>query len=585
MNPKPRLDLSALVTACSLAATTLGAAAAPNVVVILADDIGAHELGVYGHPTHQTPHLDQLARGGIYFNTAYALPVCHPSRHALMTGQYPHHNGVFHFPNRAGGPPVENEGDDNIAAHLTFGRLFQQAGYATAMAGKWQLSGELPSLVRETGFDEYSIWAYDHNLPAGVTHTGGREPHSGRTSRYWHPSILQNGAYRPTTIDEYGPDLFTDFLIDFTRRNQAKANKPFFLYYSMALTHEPYYPTPDSLTSPDDKFKRSNGNWRANVEYMDKLVGRLLAALEASGQRENTLIVFLGDNGTALNGKGETSEMGARVPLIINGPGLVKSRGLSPELADITDILPTICEVAGISLPPGQLIDGISLAPYLRGEIQPLRDWIYAPLGGRRTLRTKRWLLENNTPWAFGQLYDCGDARDGTGYRNVTALDTPEVHTARAELRAIMRELPVPDVTPDDARMIGREKPHYVARTDRHGLNSPVIIPVGGEAATLTVYPSLAAASETAFIVLYQAADSAIAAKDVAGLVQPLNEAGNVVGVLRGMSGDDGAVTDGTVMAALTLVRERAAEFAVNGPIVSQTFSEAGVPVATLSAP
>jgi hypothetical protein len=221
----------------------------------------------------------------------------------------------------------------------------------------------------------------------------------------------------------------------------------------------------------------------------------------------------------------------------------------------------------------------------LRGEIQPLRDWIYAPLGGRRTLRTKRWLLENNTPWAFGQLYDCGDARDGTGYRNVTALDTPEVHTARAELRAIMRELPVPDVTPDDARMIGREKPHYVARTDRHGLNSPVIIPVGGEAATLTVYPSLAAASETAFIVLYQAADSAIAAKDVAGLVQPLNEAGNVVGVLRGMSGDDGAVTDGTVMAALTLVRERAAEFAANGPIVSQTFSEAGVPVATLSAP
>ncbi len=170
LRPRP---LTGLLAAGTLLGGAFASVPQPNVVVILADDLGARELGVYGHPTHQTPHLDRLAQEGIYFDTAYALPVCHPSRHALMTGQYPHHNGVFHFPHRGGGPPLEDRGDDNIANHLTFGQLFQQSGYATAMAGKWQLSGELPTLIRETGFDEYSMWAYRKNLPPGTDHLVG----------------------------------------------------------------------------------------------------------------------------------------------------------------------------------------------------------------------------------------------------------------------------------------------------------------------------------------------------------------------------------------------------------------------------
>src|SRR5688572_28236663 len=104
----------------------------PNIVLLLCDDIGAKELGIYGHPKHKTPQLDQLAKTGIYFETGYATPICHPTRFQIMTGQYGHHNGVYHFPNRPGGPPQADKGQDNIASHLTIGKVFQDAGYATA---------------------------------------------------------------------------------------------------------------------------------------------------------------------------------------------------------------------------------------------------------------------------------------------------------------------------------------------------------------------------------------------------------------------------------------------------------------------
>ncbi|UCD52861.1 MAG: sulfatase-like hydrolase/transferase [Phycisphaerales bacterium] len=143
-----------------------------NFVLIMADDLGAKELGCYGNREHRTPNLDRLAETGIRFRTCYATPICHPTRFEIMTGQYGHHNGVYQFPGRRGGP-VAGSPEDNIARHVTFAQVLKPLGYATAQAETWQLTGEVPTLVRECGFDEYCMWAYKHNLPPRVTHTGG----------------------------------------------------------------------------------------------------------------------------------------------------------------------------------------------------------------------------------------------------------------------------------------------------------------------------------------------------------------------------------------------------------------------------
>ena len=416
----------------------------PNLIVIMADDLGAKELSCYGNQEHHTPNLDGLARTGARFKTCYATPLCHPTRFEIMTGQYGHHNQIYQFPGRRGGP-VAGSPEDDIARHLTFAQVLKKRGYATVHAGKWQLTGEVPTLINECGFDEYCMWAYKHNLPPGVKHTGGWEgKRGGKASRYWHPSIVKNGTYLPTQPDDYGPDIFTNFVIDFIKRHR---DKPFFVYYPMCLTHGPFYATPDTVKSEDEKFKNDRRkNFKANVEYVDKLVGRIVETLEANGLRKNTVVLFTGDNGTGGQGKGQPTELGARVPMIANGPGIVKPLGARDELVDLSDILPTLADFAGAKLPRRHIIDGRSFAPLLRGEKGPAREWIYSYLGDRQILRTKRWLLEDNGPNHPGRFYDCGDSRDGTGYQEVTNSTNPEVLAAKKRFKEILADKPLPIV-------------------------------------------------------------------------------------------------------------------------------------------
>lgn len=417
----------------------------PNLIVIMADDLGAKELGCYGNSRHKTPNLDKLAETGVFFKTCYAAAICHPTRFMIMTGQYGCHNGVCQFAGRAGGPkPTDPE--ENIANHRTFAQVLKDRGYATVMAGKWQLTGKIPSLVHETGFDEYCMWAYKHNLPPGVEHKGGWEGKAGKKpSRFWHPSIVQNGRYRPTRPDDYGPDIFTDFIVDAARRHK---DRPFFAYYPMALTHGPFYTTPDTTRSEKDRFVNKRTNFKSNVEYMDKLVGRIVAALEKLKIRDNTIILFTGDNGTGGQGKGQPTELGARVPMIANGPGRVKAQGAVDALVDLSDILPTLADFAAAKVPDDRPIDGRSFAPILRGEKGRPREWIFSYLGPWRVLRTERWLLERNSAARFGRLYDCGKSRDGKGYQDVTDAGTPEVAAIKAKFKAILKELPAPVVKP-----------------------------------------------------------------------------------------------------------------------------------------
>ena len=416
----------------------------PSVLLMLCDDIGADELGLYGHPEHQTPNLDAMGRSGLWFTTGYSTPICHPTRFQIMTGQYAHHNGVYQFPKRPGGPAVPDEGVDDIASHWTFGKLLQAAGYATAMAGKWQLSGQHPTLIHECGFDEYCMWAYRHNLPPGVSHDGAWEGKPGsRTSRYWHPSVVRNGRYLDTDDEDYGPEIYSDFVLDFIARQN---DDPFFVYYPMALTHSPYYTTPETTETAADRFNHQKSNWRDNVEYADTIAGKLIDGLKRLGRLDNTLIIFVGDNGTGGNGKATATEMGCRVPFIVSGSGLVPSVGECRNLVDLSDIFPTICDVAGMEIPVEHIVDGVSITPYFTDPTVPLRQWIYAPLGGSRVVRTERWLLEDNTVDRFGRLYDCGDCRDGSAYREVTDQTTPEVQAAKKMMRQILSDKPVPRV-------------------------------------------------------------------------------------------------------------------------------------------
>jgi arylsulfatase A-like enzyme len=427
-----RLLISLLTLATISASTARAADRPPNFLVIFADDLGAKELGCYGNTLHKTPNLDALAAGGVRFKTCYATPICSPSRVEIMTGRYGYRTGWNNLIGRAYAPPEDSPQFDIGTSQFTFADLLKTKGYATALAGKWQLSGKLPTLVTDCGFDEYRMWAYTENLPKGVTHTGAFQKSGKTTSRYWHPSILTNGQYTPTTATDYGPDLFNAFLIDFMSRNK---DKPFLAYYPTPLTHGPHDPTPD----PAKPGEKTPAGFKSNLEYLDHQAGQLIAALDRLKLRENTIVIFTGDNGTAGDGKGRATELGARVPMIVNCPGVVKAGVVSDELVDVSDVFATLADFSGTAPPAGHVIDGKSFRPIVQGEGGTGREWIFSAIRNERVLRDKRWLLEGD-----GRFFDCGDKRDHEGYRDVTDSKDAEVVAARQRFDAILKNLPAP---------------------------------------------------------------------------------------------------------------------------------------------
>jgi len=399
-----------------------------NFVVIMADDLGAKELGCYGHRQHRTPNLDRLARTGVRFETCYATPLCSPTRVELMTGRYGFRTGWYNFLGRET-TPMDHISPDEI----TFADVLKTRGYRTGLAGKWQLGliTKHPTMIHDSGFDEYFTWAWTTGgLPADAKFEGSPR------QRYWRPAVIENGKHVPTTPDQYGPDLYTGWLIDFMKKNK---DQPFLAYYPMCLTHEPWDPTPDA-SAPGGK---TAGGLQANVEYMDKLIGRIARSLEETGLRDRTMILFTGDNGTGKAGKGTVTEAGARVPLIVNCPGVVRQGVVSDELVDLSDVFPTLAELAGAEPPKDREIDGRSFAWILRGTKGKPREWIFSYLAYERMLRDKRWLLEGD-----GRFYDCGSSRDGTGYRDVTDSTDADVVAARKRFAAILEKLPAPKRPP-----------------------------------------------------------------------------------------------------------------------------------------
>jgi arylsulfatase A len=355
-----------------------------------------------------------------------------------MTGQYGYHTGYFQMFG-ANYSPAPSSPEYEIGKKVTFADVLKSHGYATGMAGKWQLSGKIPDLVRDCGFDTYRMWAYANNLPPGVKHTGRYEGNSGgRTARYWHPCIVENGKYVETKPNDYGPDLFNAFAIDFIRQHK---DRPFCFYYTMPLTHGPHEETPD----PAQPGKRRPAGYLSNVEYLDYLMGQLVDAIDEAGLAENTIFIFVGDNGTGGQGKGTLTELGVRVPLIVRCPGTVKAGEATRELTSACDIFPTLVELAGAKLPAGHQLDGVSLAGTLRGDSAKHREWLFSYLGPGRILRDDCYVLIDPGLGQPKQLLDGGDSRTGVGYRDVTDSQDADAKAAREKLVAQLNGLPGPE--------------------------------------------------------------------------------------------------------------------------------------------
>lgn len=414
---------------------TLAGSERPNVILVLIDDLSADELGCYGNPDHDTPVLDELAEMGARFETCWATPLCSPSRALIMTGRYGFRTGWYANRMKKNIPlPQES---------TIFAQLFQETGYRTAVAGKWQLPGRPP----EYGFDEWQLWAYRSMLPEGVEHPGVENFDSTKYNymyapRYWWPSILRNGEYVPTTNQDYGPDMHTDFLIDFMI---TESDDPFMVYFPMVLTHDPFFPTPHTVQSDEEKYGNSQmeRNFKANAEYMDYSIGRILKSLEEHGLRENTAVIITADNGTCCGrGKGTATEVGVREPLIVHWPGKVEKQGIRRELVEFSDIFPTLMDIAGISIPDDYVYDGRSFLPLLTGEPYEEREYIFSYLDTRRLVRDERWLLEGD-----GRFYDCGENRNPRGYAEyteVTDSDDPDVLAAQERFMKFLEDKPAP---------------------------------------------------------------------------------------------------------------------------------------------
>ena len=414
------------------------APARPNVVLFLVDDLGYEALGAYGGVSYETPELDRLAASGVRFTHAYATPLCAPSRLQLMTGRYTHRNytewGVL--PKR----------------EITFANVLRDAGYATYVAGKWQLWGHTliwdpdgPCCPRqgktptEAGFDEYLLWYLG---------TKG--------SRYADPVLTGTGAEAETHAGAYGPDLLAGFVVDAIERQVAeRPQQPFLVYHSLVLTHAPFVPTPDSRGWQGDRHADDPAWFPDMVAYVDKVVGRILDVLEEQGVRDETLVLLTADNGTPrgivseLAGgtrvpgeKGRPTDGGTRVPLLASWPGTIAAGRVSDALVDFTDFLPSLAEVAGAAVPDDRIVDGKSFVPVLTGAGEGVRDWVFTDFRPRfpgipevTYIRDRRFKLYRD-----GRFFDIESDVAEAAPLDVDALSEPAL-AAHVALGGALREI------------------------------------------------------------------------------------------------------------------------------------------------
>jgi arylsulfatase A-like enzyme len=411
----------------SFAADT-AAQSKPNIIFILADDYGIPGVGCYGG-AYKTPHLDALAAGGVRFERCFAAPLCAPSRALCMFGRYAFRTGVLDNGCGAAAKPDKE---------VCIAKTLKQAGYATAFAGKWSQLAYLDTAEegRAWGWDEFLRWD------------------KSKGERYWKPALNKNGLPVPVTDKSYAPDMFHEFVVDFIKRHR---DGPFFVYYPTTLIHGPILATPDSKEGGREKVKgarkgkgegknkEQNSLYTDNISYLDKTVGKLVAALDEMNLREKTLIVFTGDNGSvpvgtinsrAVDGrKSQVNEGGSRVPLIANWKGITPAGRVLKDLVGFSDFYATFTELAGAKLPEGVTLDSQSFAPQLHGEKGTPREWTYVQLGAKWYVRSDSWKLTES-----GQFFDMSDAPFAQKPVPSDSQST-EAKAAREQLQGVLDKL------------------------------------------------------------------------------------------------------------------------------------------------
>ena len=401
----------------------------PNIIFILADDLGIGNISCYGSDQFKTPNIDKLASTGMRFTHGYTAPLCGPSRALILTGRQPFRTGTTN---------QDRVGKLEPSKEICLPSVLKTAGYTSLMVGKWS---QFPLQPSDFGFDQYMRFQ--------------------ASGKYWNTqpankSYTKNGEIVPLLDGEYLPDLMHNQVVDFISKNK---NKPFFAYYSMSHIHGEILPTPDS--KPDSKDLYTD-----NINYMDKLVGKLVKALDSLKMRQNTIIVFVGDNGTAAEGasratvqgkklsgkKGDMLECGSLVPWIVNWKGGGQSGKVINDLVDATDWMPTFAALTGAKLPENVILDGKSFAPQLKGEKGTPREWIFMELGNQWYVREEKWKLNR-----ANELFDM---RNAPFEEILIPADSKDeiAMSARQRLSAVLKSINPEGGIVDDADGSGRHK-------------------------------------------------------------------------------------------------------------------------------
>jgi len=357
------------------------AARLPNIIIILADDLGYGDLGCYGHPTIRTPNLDRMAAEGMRFTDFYvAACVCTPSRAALLTGRLPIRTGmagserhrVIYTKDKGGLPPEE----------ITIAQALKSKQYATACIGKWHVGHQPQNLPRAHGFDYYYglRWSNDmepaEHIPRNASGRLDQDP------KWWHASLMQNDKIiEPSTDLSTITRRYTEQALAFIQTNK---HHPFFLYFAHTYPHVPLFAS--------DKFKNKSerGLFGDVVEELDWSVGQVLEKLRREKLADNTFVFFTSDNGPWLikglaggsagpltDGKGSTWEGGMREPGIAWWPGRIKSGVITGALASSMDLYNTCMALAGIPVPTDRVMDGVDMSPILFGSGPSKRDVMF----------------------------------------------------------------------------------------------------------------------------------------------------------------------------------------------------------------